>query len=115
MNTTPLPRLTSARLLRSPSARAFAFAFVVLALPCLINAQSEQPSERPSERIETTTIPIMPMSTIDRQRRSTTDDKPPSSKLRGRVVYDDTGRPVRRARVRLLEDGSTTGTGATAP
>jgi protocatechuate 3,4-dioxygenase beta subunit len=86
-------------------------ALVLLALPCLISAQSERQSERPSERIETTTTPIMPMSTIDRQRRSTTDDKPPSSKLRGRVVYDDTGRPVRRARVLLLEDGSTTGTG----
>lgn len=41
-------------------------------------------------------------------------DPPARSKLRGHVVYDDTGRPVRRARVLLLADGSTDGTGPSA-
>lgn len=43
-----------------------------------------------------------------------TPEPTPRAKLRGHVVYDDTGRPVRRARVLLLQDGSTEGTGPSA-
>ena len=72
-------------------------ASALLAFSCLANAQIE-------------TVP-----TNSRTRRGAAEEqKPLTSKLRGRVVYDDTGRPVRRARVILLEDGSAEGTGESA-
>lgn len=103
MATTPLTRFTFARRLRSQCARASLPALVLLALSCLANAQSEQ-----------VTPAVVPLPPSKRPIHGAPAEQPPAAKLRGRVVYDDTGRPVRRARVLLLEDGSTTGPGQRA-
>src|SRR5205085_2709643 len=97
MKMTPLLRFTSVHAHRPQFARALMLASALLAFSCLANAQIE-------------TVP-----TNSRTRRGAAEEqKPLTSKLRGRVVYDDTGRPVRRARVILLEDGSAEGTGESA-
>ncbi|MFL6208181.1 MAG: carboxypeptidase regulatory-like domain-containing protein [Pyrinomonadaceae bacterium] len=70
-----------------------------------------------------TLLTLSPYSASAQQRtrsnqtdqRTEAEQKPPrEAKLRGRVVYDDTGRAVRRARVLLLADMSTEESGPAA-
>ncbi len=75
-----------------------AFGFLLL-LHCLVNAQINRVHPEPDDQVRV---------------REAKPEPTPRAKLRGHVVYDDTGRPVRRARVLLLEDGSTEGTGPSA-
>ena len=97
MNTTPLRRPAPAR--RAQFARALFVAAALLALSYLANAQA---------------VDTVGPQARTRRGAAQEQEKPPTSHLRGRIVYDDTGRPVRRARVLLLEDGSSEGTGDSA-
>jgi hypothetical protein len=95
---------------RTPGADAkFARAFLLLALvaclPTVARAFPQQPSARVGEKIA-----------VDHPSPGEPEGEaePNRSTVRGRAVYEETGRPARRARVMLLEERAAPSTGATS-
>ncbi len=78
----------------------------VLSLLCLLITLSLLPTSSASAQTEPPTIDVQDMTTTTTTNaiaRATQQAVKAQSIVRGRAVYDDTDRPVRRARVMLLE------------
>lgn len=75
-------------------------ALALFALACALLAPAEAGSPRRGARHRALAQNMHVQAVEDKE-----DDTPDDSTVRGRVVYDDTTRPVRRARVMLITEG----------